>query len=263
MNEINHTFAVCAYKQSDFLEECINSLRSQSVGSKIIVCTSTPCEYIENIAKKYSLEYFVNEGESGIAEDWNFAVSKCKTRYVTVAHQDDIYCENYAQEILQKAEKYEDSLIIFTDYGELRGGKKVDKNKLLNIKRKLLKPLLKESGQADIKNKRKVLKFGCSICCPSVTFDRKNVSGIIFQSGFKSDLDWQAWENLSRKQGRFSYIPKILMYHRIHEASETTKLLNGNVRIKEDYEMFKKFWPAWIAKIIIKFYASGEKSNNM
>ena len=116
MNEINHTFAVCAYKQSDFLEECINSLRSQSVGSKIIVCTSTPCEYIENIAKKYSLEYFVNEGESGIAEDWNFAVSKCKTRYVTVAHQDDIYCENYAREILQKAEKYEDSLIIFTDY---------------------------------------------------------------------------------------------------------------------------------------------------
>ena len=48
----DHTFAVCAYKESPYLESCIKSLMSQTVKSNIIVCTSTPCEFIENMAKK-------------------------------------------------------------------------------------------------------------------------------------------------------------------------------------------------------------------
>ena len=232
MKEFDHTFAVCAYKESPYLEECINSLIGQSIKSRIIVCTSTPCDYIKSIADKYSLEYFVNQGESGIAQDWNFALSKCSSRYITIAHQDDIYCREYVEEIEKIGYKYDDTLIIFTDYGELRDGIRVDDNKLLSVKRRLLKPLVPVKNQNMVVKKRKVLKYGCSICCPSVTFDRNNVSGKIFESEFKSDLDWQAWEKLSRKSGRFAYIPKILMYHRIHDESETTKLLNDNLRIK-------------------------------
>ena len=47
----DHTFAVCAYKESPYLESCIKSLISQTVKSNIIVCTSTPCEFIENMAR--------------------------------------------------------------------------------------------------------------------------------------------------------------------------------------------------------------------
>ena len=50
MNE--HTFAVCAYKESPYLEECIESLKGQSVRSNILIATSTPNEYIKNIAEK-------------------------------------------------------------------------------------------------------------------------------------------------------------------------------------------------------------------
>lgn len=48
----DHTFAVCAYKESPYLESCIKSLVNQKVKSNIIVCTSTPCEFIENMTKK-------------------------------------------------------------------------------------------------------------------------------------------------------------------------------------------------------------------
>ena len=59
MNHIDHTFAVCAYKDSPYLEECIRSLKRQLEPSEIILCTSTPSAFIEEIAKKYDLPLFV------------------------------------------------------------------------------------------------------------------------------------------------------------------------------------------------------------
>ena len=90
----NHTFVICAYKESKYLEECIESLEKQIVKSNIIMCTSTPNDYIKNMAQKHNIPLYINEGKSGIGQDWNFVVSKTTTDYVTVAHQDDIYNEN-------------------------------------------------------------------------------------------------------------------------------------------------------------------------
>ena len=86
----NHTFAICAYKESPYLEECITSLMEQTVKSEIFIATSTPNKYIDDIAAKYNLKVYVNDGESGITQDWNFAYSKVQTDYVTIAHQDDV-----------------------------------------------------------------------------------------------------------------------------------------------------------------------------
>ena len=50
-----HTFVVLAYKESSYLEECIKSVLNQKYPSKVVIATSTPNQYIENIADKYSL----------------------------------------------------------------------------------------------------------------------------------------------------------------------------------------------------------------
>ena len=44
MKSNKHTFAVCAYKESPYLEECIQSVQNQTVQSKVIMTTSTPNE---------------------------------------------------------------------------------------------------------------------------------------------------------------------------------------------------------------------------
>ena len=48
-----HTFVICAYKESPYLEECVKSLIRQTIKSNIIIVTSTPNSYIEDIAGKY------------------------------------------------------------------------------------------------------------------------------------------------------------------------------------------------------------------
>ena len=84
-----HTFAICAYGDSPYLEECMASLACQRQKSEIICCTSTPSPYIEGLAEKYRIPLYVREGESGIREDWLFAYRKASGDLVTIAHQDD------------------------------------------------------------------------------------------------------------------------------------------------------------------------------
>ena len=77
----------------------------------------------------------------------------------------------------------------------------------------------------------------------------------------KSNIDWQAWEEISKMDGEFVYVDYPLVKHRIHEESTTAALLEINGRKKEDLYMFCKFWPKPIAHIIDWFYQLNEKSN--
>jgi len=83
----------------------------------------------------------------------------------------------------------------------------------------------------------------------------------IFEEGLKSNLDWQAWEKISRYRGAFLYSKDRLLQHRIHEGSETTATINDDTRSKEDLYMFQKFWPRPIASFINSFYAKSQESN--
>lgn len=262
-SEKNHTFAICAYKESPFLEECIHSLINQSIKSNIIIVTSTDNDYICNLARKYNINYFVNRGESGITQDWNYAYKCADTELVTIAHQDDIYEREYAQEVIALLSNAKRPLIAFTDYGEIRGEQIVYKNKLLKVKKMMLFPLRWKCLQNNKFIRRRILSLGCPICCPSVTFVKENLPEQVFHAGFRSDEDWEAWENISRIKGAFVYCYKPLTLHRIHDGSETTAIIGDTGRAHEDYQMFCKFWPKPIAKFITKIYSTSEKSNEL
>lgn len=259
----DHTFVICAYKESPYLEECIRSLKRQTVKSPVLVATSTPNEWIKNMAQKYNLPLYVNEGESGIAQDWNFAYRQAKTKYVTIAHQDDIYEPGYLKQILSELKRAQDPILAFSDYGELRKGKKVEKSFLLTVKRIMLLPLRVKTFQNIEFVKRLVIRFGNPVCCPATTYVKAKFTGNPFEVRFSSNVDWMMLERMSRTKGSFCYLARVGMYHRIHEKSTTTEIIGGDIRWREDYEMFRKFWPAWFAKMIVRVYRLSEKSNNV
>lgn len=259
-NFLDHTFVVCAYKESPYLEECINSLEKQKVKSNIIISTSTPNRYIEEIAKKHNIELFVNNNESGIGQDWNYGISKTKTKYVTVAHQDDIYNNNYLEEIINRIDNDNEFSIAFGDYREIKNGKIIPLTFNLKIKKLLLKKLKKHGKSRRAKNT--ALKFGSAICCPCVTINTDITGKTPYKTNMKCDLDWDTWYELSKLEYQFLYIDKEIMYHRIHEDSETSNSIKNNVRLQEDYEMFKKFWPTPIAKFLMFFYKNAIKTNS-
>ena len=203
--ETNHTFAICAYKESEYLEDCIKSLKGQTVKTNIIMATSTPNDYVKNLAEKYNIPLFVRDGKSDIRDDWNFAYNSAKTDWVTIAHQDDLYFSDYSIRAVRKLEESKHPLIYFSDYCEIRNGEKVRNNGLLKTKRMLLSPLKIKRCQKSRFLRRRILSLGNGICCPSVTFAKENLPNPVFRVHFRSNEDWEAWERLSRLKGDFLY----------------------------------------------------------
>ena len=147
----NHTFVVCAYKESPYLEECIRSLVAQTVRSNIEIYTSTPNEHIRNIGEKYHVPVYVNEeAGQGIQADWNYAYNHAKTDYVTVAHQDDVYEPEYVRAFLKCIKDYDDWSIYYTDYTPIKHGDSSKRDINSKIRRILRFP---------VKNRRKADKI--------------------------------------------------------------------------------------------------------
>lgn len=261
----DHTFVICAYGKSIYLEQCIESLLKQSVKGSLLIFTSTPNEHISELAEKYGIRIIADEESNGIASDWNNAYKSAETELVTIAHQDDIYYPNYLKESLKYINKSQTPMIAFSGYYELHGSKTVTDKDFVNlrIKRILLSPLNIRSLQKSKWIRRRILSLGNSICCPSVIYVKSNLPEKLFNEGLDTNLDWAAWEKLSKRKGSFVYIPKDLMAHRIYAESVTSETIRLGVRTKEDLAILQKFWPSPIAKLINTLYSNSQNSRKV
>ena len=265
MKKLIHTFVILAYKESPFLEECILSVLNQTVIDNVVIATSTPNQYIKTLARKYNLEIIVNyNGNEGIGSDFDFARKCVNSALITIAHQDDFYEKTYLEEVLNTFKKNKDAQILFSNYYEIRNGKKIYSN--LNLK---IKCLLVYCLQFRLLNSVRFFKkmsicFGNGICCPAVTYVNSNIKyDLLFDSCMQSNVDWYAWGKLYKEKGSFVFVNKRLMGHRVHEGSTTSEIIRNNTRSDEDLQILKQFWPGFLAKVINGLYKNSEKGNSL
>lgn len=251
---IDHTFVVCAYKESQYLENCVKSLINQKLKTNIIMTTSTPNEYISTIAEKYNIPLFIREGKSDIRDDWNFAYNQAKTEWVTIAHQDDEYNREYTLEMEKKLQNLPNAIAFVTDYLPIKNGEIGERD--INSKiRRLLRTPLKSNYLAGTKFwKRAVLSLGNSICCPAVSYNKKKLGESFFTSELKYNIDWDTFLKFSDIDGVFAYVDNPLTYYRVHDGATSKEFIENHMREKDDQYMFRKFWPEWIVKMIMHFY---------
>jgi len=263
MPEHSHTFVIPAFGESDFLEECILSLLKQTLPSRIMITTSTPNQFISGLALKYKIELRINKNRESIAADWTFAYKNGQTNYLTIAHQDDIYLPDYTQQCLHVAKQPQnrDSLIIFTNYGEISDKKPRRTSTVMIIKQILLLPFHIRPRINNHFLKSAILSFGNPISCPTVMFNRENTGAFEFSEKYSYNLDWEAWLRLAGKEGKFIYLRKKLMFHRLHPESQTTLQVKNNNRLSEEEKIFGEIWNKPMAKVLMFFYRMGAKSN--
>ena len=256
----DHCFAIPAYKDSIYLEDCIKSILSQTTKSQIIICTSTPTAQNKLIADKYGIPYFVNEsGLKGIANDWNFALTSATTSLVTIAHQDDIYEKGYAEAVIKSMDQ--ETQIAFTDYSDIHGDEIITATINHIVKTLLLFPFLMKRKIQSKFLKKLVLSMGDPICCPSVTINKSLEPGFCFSAEYNCVLDWQAWYQLAKKEGAFVFIHQRLMQHRVHQESETSNQIKQGKRRAEEELMLTQIWGKGIGKCIAWVYQLGQLEN--
>jgi len=250
----NHTYAVCAYHESPYLEECIRSLIRQNIRTNIIMTTSTPCRHITSVSEKYGIPLYIREGKSDIRDDWNFAYDQAKTDWVTIAHQDDVYDKNYVKVFLNTILLYEEPIAFLSDYIPIKNGHIGPRDINSKIRRILRKPL-KHPWLAKTQFwKRAVLSFGNSICAPAVTYHKSVLGSSYFTSDLKFDIDWDTFLKLAGEKGSIAYAEEPLTFYRIHGEATSMEFIKSHNRELEDALMFQKFWPEWIVNGIMHFY---------
>lgn len=249
-----HTFAISAYKDSPYLEACIRSLKKQTVPTDIILCTSTPSGYISGLASKYGIPVYVRDGVSGIQDDWNYAYHMADSRLVTIAHQDDMYHRDYVKILLEQFQRYPDMTMFTSNYVNVKDGKLKNHDVELLIKRILRLPLrfpvLNHLGPV----KKSVLMFGNPIGCPACTYHKAALGEPLFTSPYKFALDWDTTLKLAGLPGRFICVERPLLYYRIHEGATTRECIMDQSRLREETEMFGKFWPGPVVRLLIHYY---------
>lgn len=256
----SHTFAICAYKESPYLEDCVKSLLKQTFKTNVIMTTSTPNDYIKNIADKYHIKLYIRDGKSDIRDDWNFAYNTADTDWVTIAHQDDMYSPEYAEKLCKAVGRIENAIAFLSDYIPIKHGNIGPRDKNSKIRRFLRSPLKNKKFASTHFWKRAVLSLGNSICCPSVTYHKSILGESFFTSELKFNIDWDTFLKFSEIDGTLVYVDKPLTFYRISDESTSKEFIENHLREKDDTYMFRKFWPEWIVKIIMHFYKAAYKT---
>ena len=234
-----HSFAVCAYGESPYLEACLRSLKAQTVPSEILICTSTPNSHIERLAAKYGIPLRVRDvqregGARGIGADWNYAFRSAGGDYVTLAHQDDMYEKHYTEAVLREAERWPDMDLFTCPAVTVKNGRPEKIPGLPEIVKTILRVPLRFRSLSHLTwVKRLVLRFGNPVICPSVAYRKSAVEAMMESS-----------------TGPFT--PR--MFYRVHGGAATAECIRDHAREREEEEMFRKLWPRKAADLILKFY---------
>jgi hypothetical protein len=134
-------------------------------------------------------------------------------------------------------------------------------DKDINNKNLIVKRILRIPLRIPLLNRVKwirkmTLRFGNTVQCPSVTYNRNLIKGDIFTSELRYCLDWDTFYKIYGMKGIVRYIPLKLMSYRISDEATTKESIVNDTRYKEDNIMFKKMWPDFIVKMIMKKYTS-------
>jgi len=202
----------------------------------------------------------VRDGKSDIQDDWNFAYDTANTQFVTIAHQDDVYGPDYTRELFARIRRYPDMSIFFCSYNAIKGRQRVRGERSSMVKR-LLCCLVSVTALADRRwVKRSCLCLGNSISCPMITYNKNLVGDTVFRSRLKYALDWETNLRIADGPGRFVYCRRPLGFYRIHDGATSKQFILDHRKEKEDEEMFRHFWPAWLVRAIMVLYKKSYKA---
>jgi glycosyltransferase involved in cell wall biosynthesis len=262
---MDHSFVIPVYLAAPNLAALIESLRAQDgARSDILLSSSTPSTELEEIARRYAIPLRVNPQRVDISADWNFALAAATTKFVTLAHQDDLFEISYVSRLRAALCANPGAIMAFCDYSEHSPQGSRSRNFNLRVKRALCwRAFGARECISATRDKVRLLSLGNPICCPSVMLDRSKIPDFRFPVGFSTNLDWMAWLDLARRPGGFVYVCERLVSKGVHADSATTATIANRSRMREDRTLFDALWPRPIAAVLAAAYRLAYLANRL
>lgn len=100
------TICIPVYKRSAYFKEALECSIEQTIKCKIIVVENPSDENnFEYKCAEYGAEYYRNEENIGMYQNWNRCIELCQTEWCTILHDDDLLSEDFIEMFLKFIEE--------------------------------------------------------------------------------------------------------------------------------------------------------------
>jgi glycosyltransferase involved in cell wall biosynthesis len=123
MSEMIPILSICipTYNQTKYLVKTIDSILNQSFQDfELIITDDSTSGDVEELIVSFQknsilpITYFRNNPSLGSPDNWNFAISKTRGRWIKIMHHDDWFCENEALAKMMRAAQLNPNSLIFS-----------------------------------------------------------------------------------------------------------------------------------------------------
>ena len=221
------------YNYGRFIRDAIQSVLDQTYKDfELIIVDNCSTDNSEEVIKSFSdprIRFYKNEKNIGFVKNLNKCLSLASGEYISILHSDDMYLPN----MLEKEAKILDSnpnvgfvyssvKIINKDGIVTEDYRPFDKHYIIN-------------GEEEFKR----LVLGNYIRTPTVMVRQKCytvLGGYNEENPFPSD--WEMWLRIALNYD-VAFISEPLAYYRIHDESNTNRVIQMNLVGMEEYKMLK------------------------
>lgn len=173
---MNYSIVMTTYNGTKFLEEQLDSLRSQTLPAYEVLifddCSSdgTPA-MVSDYIKKHKLGWLlhVNEKNIGWKKNYMYNIPKAKGDVVFLCDQDDIWLENKCEVMVKTLEETPDCNVLLSNYFPyvVEGGSPVSRRSRFHSNNRKVSKV-----PPNRKNLQATLRPGCTHCFKKSFFDR-------------------------------------------------------------------------------------------
>ncbi len=246
------SICVPAYKQTEFLKECLDSIANQTYSNyELIVTDDTSGDIVANLVQNYKdifgdrLKYYHNEKPHGSPGNWNYSLDKATGDLVQLMHHDDFYSNP-------------DSLQLFVDRALKNPGINIFASEVYSKNAatgELTITRLDNHNLNILKNDFKRIFYANLIGPPSVFMLRRNK--IRFDSRMKWLVDMEYYFRIFEKFKKWEYIniPLVTSINNANHNVTNECIENPDVEIFEHLYFYNKHFKSLFPSIrmIVRF----------
>ena len=208
--KIDISVIIPAYNAASYIEECINSVISQTKKEiEIIIINDGSKDKTLDVINKFKdkrIKLFTTKN-NGIGKTRNFGLKKAKGKYIFFLDSDDYIPENALENLYKKAIKEKADIVVGNMY------RLYDNNRLIEEEINFPEGNLKN-------NKTQLFKIPLGPC---VKLFKKSILTVDFSEEYKyEDVPFTA--NAIKNSKKTIKCDDYIYYYRIHDNSETTSM---------------------------------------
>ncbi len=232
MNTPLVSICIPTYNSGKFIKRTLDSVLKQDYKNlEVIVVDDCSKDNTSEVVEGYQderLSFYINETNQGLTKNWNNALLRAKGKYVMLLCADDVIYNNCISEEVKALEENPTATMVISNTHI------VNSEDIITLK---IKRLPKEGLYNGKRLAKKSIRFKNYYGAPNGILFRRFITDRIgpFDENLKHIPDYDMWLRLSY-EGDVYYIDKFLSAFRVHNVSNTNKLItSGRKEFAEEH----------------------------